>query len=389
MGGYSFQVGIDLVTCNDTESIHSSDKFALAGAVITDSTRTGFVMPTIRINSGEQREYDRDIRLVFNGIANVPTLGIVLQAWDLDQNDNWVENKEDIVKVSGAIAEGLAAIPTPFTEGAAAVLGAATKVIPPIIDQFVTWDKPDQLMDFQQTFDLSDLTPYVPSMRDFSAHASHDDGVGYSSWDYSVDFSIHGEWDPVYFHPSGPLPPETDEPLQGTNSRSWLGEWAGDDVFVTVTQDGFGFDVSVTEKGVNHVTKGVFLSTLNFRTLVQKASLSPTGGSSSSEPSPMSRLATDVVRVQKTSSRSMLTEGLSDYSATSRPSLSGGSKVISVHQFSGDYLMLDNSASLEAFQVLRGGKPVAMALRYLRPTSKFFSAKLNTVDEFLYRKSGL
>src|SRR5947208_3534475 len=91
MGGYSFQVGIDLVTCNDTESIHSSDKFALAGAVITDSTRTGFVMPTIRINSGEQREYDRDIRLVFNGIANVPTLGIVLQAWDLDQNDNWVE----------------------------------------------------------------------------------------------------------------------------------------------------------------------------------------------------------------------------------------------------------------------------------------------------------
>jgi|SRR5882672_7531882 len=391
MSNYSFQVGIDTVTCNDTESLHSSDKFALAGAVITDSSRTGFVMPMIRINSGNQFTYDRDIRLVFDGLADSPSVGIVLQAWDLDQNDGWVDNKDDIVKVSQLISEGLAAIPTPFTEGAAAVLATATEIIPPIVDQFVKWDNPDQLMNMQQTFDFSDLAPYSPSMRDFSAHASHDDGIGYSSWDYSVAFSIRGEWDPVLFRPSGPLPAETDEPLQGTSLRSWLGDWAADDVFVTITQHGLGFDVSLTEKGVNHVTKQALLSSLNFRTLVQKDSLSVTGNQSSAEGSRLSRLSTDLVRVRRTDSKSMITESLSDYTATQLTAggFSNASKVITLQQFSGDYLMLDNGGSLEAYQVLRGGNPVAMALRYRRPTTRYLSVSMNGYDEFLYRKFAL
>ena len=55
-------------------------------------------------------------------------------------------------------------------------------------------------------------------------------------------------------------------------------------------------------------------------------------------------------------------------------------------QLSGDYLALNNHASLEIYHRLNDGKVVGVALRYRRPTSSFLTALLGGVDEMLYRQ---
>ena len=66
MSDFSIEVTLEALVCRDTESIHSSDKFALAGAVFTDTDSAGIVLPMMRINDGETRPLRT---LVFNGTS--------------------------------------------------------------------------------------------------------------------------------------------------------------------------------------------------------------------------------------------------------------------------------------------------------------------------------
>ena len=73
MSDYSIQVYLQKLTCRDTESIHSSDRFALTGAVTTDQQTTGLMEPTFRINDTRFADvHDYGGRLIFDGMATTP-----------------------------------------------------------------------------------------------------------------------------------------------------------------------------------------------------------------------------------------------------------------------------------------------------------------------------
>src|SRR4051794_25536232 len=100
---YDITVEIQKVLCNDTESLHSSDRFALSGAFVGDTGSAGVYLPSFRINDHEQRAIDRSYRFS----STTPQFAMSLLAWDLDENDSWREN-EDAIK-SGVDAIALAA----------------------------------------------------------------------------------------------------------------------------------------------------------------------------------------------------------------------------------------------------------------------------------------
>jgi hypothetical protein len=103
MSSYQLSVRLDKVACRHTESVSSSDKFALKGQVITDLGNSHFIMPMMRINDGEDREFPDDLAVVFSGFSGTSTIGVILEAWDIDENDSWVENREEIAKISEAV----------------------------------------------------------------------------------------------------------------------------------------------------------------------------------------------------------------------------------------------------------------------------------------------
>lgn len=89
---YSTNLQLHRLICRDTESIHSSDKLALTGAVKTDTDSVSVYFPMRRINDGETWEVNQSFSLS----ANTPHMGVALLEFDLDENDSWTENVDDI-----------------------------------------------------------------------------------------------------------------------------------------------------------------------------------------------------------------------------------------------------------------------------------------------------
>jgi hypothetical protein len=253
MSDYWFRVYVDRVICRDTESLHSSDKFALAGVVMTDLNAQGFVMPMIRINDGETRRYDEDLNTIFDAASSEPKVGIALLGWDLDQNDSWVENKEDIIDVSQKISEGVKMIPE-YGAIAGSVLDAAIVVVPPIIDQFADWDKNDKLLDYRQIVNGNTGNAYQEVSKSLSVVFSRDDSIGYSDWDYTLDLTIYCTWMPSFGTGGIQLGEQAGEqPYQNSVREVWLGVWDGADIVVEIQPSSAArlMDVTVTETDQN------------------------------------------------------------------------------------------------------------------------------------------
>ena len=194
MTGYNVKVYLYKLHCRDTESLHSSDRIALAGAVTTDRDANGFVVPSFRINDEPPDDvHEFGNALIFDGPAEAAKLGLIVQAWDLDENAPWIDNKADIIKASQEISDEVKKIPV-YGTVAGIVLDAIIKIVPPIIDQFVEWDKNDQLLNYQQWWDppTADLAYGEPVPQDITIPFHHTDGIGYSSWDYTLD--LYAVW---------------------------------------------------------------------------------------------------------------------------------------------------------------------------------------------------
>ena len=199
MAFYSVEVTLDNIVCRDTESIHSSDKFALSGVVFTDLGQpAAFTFPIMRINSGETRQLGQ---LLFNGSSVAPKVGLVFQAWDIDNNESWVENRADIDQIVTAISDGVKFIPE-YGTVAGIILDGAKEVVMNAVDRFVDWDKNDSLIDYRVWHDLPPSSPYVPASVSFAIDGKREDPLGYSSFDYSLNVSIV----------STPMPPLWPEP---------------------------------------------------------------------------------------------------------------------------------------------------------------------------------
>jgi hypothetical protein len=204
MSGYWIQVFLLRVTCKDTESIHSSDKFALAGDIVTDRANVALIKPMFRINSGDEHSF-LPSGPIFSGWSSQPKVGITLQAWDLDENDSWVDNEEDIVTVGEAISTAVKAVPE-YGTFAGAVLDGILATVPPVVDRFIDWDKNDQLMNHKEWVDLPAGVPEVMNEIQHSIRFYRDDPTGYSSWDYTIQCAIQCTPSAPIFEPTPPDP---------------------------------------------------------------------------------------------------------------------------------------------------------------------------------------
>jgi hypothetical protein len=180
---YDIIVDIEKVICRDTESIHSSDRFAMSGAFVGDAGSAGVYLPSFRINDNEQRAIDRS----YHFSSTTPRFAMSLMAWDLDENDSWKENEDTVKSGVDAIAIAASAAYGPVAGTAVKVVGQA---VIGVVDQFNKWDHNDKLLDFNQ---LVDIPPGAFNEREYMRKTisfSHDDGVGYSSWDYDLEIRI-------------------------------------------------------------------------------------------------------------------------------------------------------------------------------------------------------
>jgi hypothetical protein len=397
MGGWKFDVTLDRLYCADPESVHSNDKFALAGAVTTGVDHAGFVMPTMRPPKHQYSYFPPDLTHIFSGMSNESKIGLVLRAWDLDDNEGWVDNRETIQEVSSAIAEGIGALPGVGTVAGLVLKGVST-VVPLIIDAFVSWDENDLLLDHATVVEMPQATPYIPTSAPYSVHFSKSDPTGQSDFDYTLYLTITCEWLPL-FNGSTPTGPATEQPFQNSMLNTWVGAWEGRgvqaDILVAETPlyvNPHDLRVTVAERvdgqDVTTITERVSISRLVVELFQPAAKPEASGGMVSNFSS-----SAHLVRAQshgpKVATRQVLMGGeVNPRVVAPQDTVSAAEKVklVSSLQFQGDYLMLNNDASLELYQIRHNGTVVGEALRYRRPTSMFLSVLGSGTDVMLYRR---
>jgi hypothetical protein len=393
---YHFDVFLDRLYCADPESVHSNDKFALAGAVTTGANHAGFVMPTMTPPQHQYSYFPPDLMHIFSGWSAEPRIGLVLQAWDLDLNEGWVENSDTIKEVAGKIADAIGLIPGIGTLGSLAINAVAVG-IPSIIDLFVSWDENDVLLDHRTVVEMPPLTPHTPTPVPYVVHFSKSDPTGQSDFEYRLYLKITCQYNPLLGGPTA-IGPVTEQPLQNSTLNSWVGTWEGPDVEVNILvaetphyvipQD---LRVTVAERvngqTVTTITERVSISRLIVE-LFQPVAQPASGNGVVSSFTPTAHM----VRVQnhgpRAESRQVLMGAeFNPVAVSTRETAHVAEPVkLSSLQFQGDYLMLDNNASLEIYQIRHNGTVVKHALRYRRPTSMFLSVLGSGTDVMLLRK---
>lgn len=383
---YWFDVWLDSLYCEDPESLHSTDKFALSGAVITDLEAAGFVMPTIRPPENQHSYFPQDLVHLFSDRSSVPRFGLDLHAWDLDENEGWVDNRDDIVKASKAIAQGVKAVPG-WGLAVGAALDVINTVVPPIINQFVSWDKNDPLLNYTKWVDMPSLTPNVPFHMPLAVQFWKKDDTGYSDFDYTLHFRITCTWVPD-LSPSGAVPagPASEHVFQDSIPKTWVGAWDGEGVQVGIRpseasgypQNWYGqyLRVDVTEN-----IDGEPVDTVTEYATISQLFLEPV------QTEEFWKVA-QLVRAQKDGPTVISRQGLPGKEFASLLSPIEGKPKLPPKQYEGDYLMLNNGATLEMYQLRHDGKVVGEALRYRRPSAVFLSLTPRTsTDVMLYRRT--
>lgn len=197
---YSVNVILRNLICFDTESIHSSDKFALSGAIRGRSVEpVGIYLPTMRINDNESRSIDQAYSL----FTDEPRIEISLAAWDIDEGDSWKESEDDIKTAVNLIKEAVKLIPA-YGQTASTAISVVSKAVIGAIDLFNDWDKDDLLLEHNETVNLTNSSPYVMNSTTRKIHFSGGDPSGYSSWEYELEVEIQHTWQPSLFPQTPP-----------------------------------------------------------------------------------------------------------------------------------------------------------------------------------------
>ncbi len=250
MQQYRIKVTLEDVYCRDTESVHSADKLAVAGAVWVDGAPRGIVMPMMRINDYERRRFPDDLAVVFDGGADTGEVVLLLQAWDLDENDSWIENREEIDKAILAIAVGVGAL----NPVAGAVVLTVADVVTSVVDRFVRWDKKDELLRTRQVVACPAI-PLETQYQTVEVPFVEKQDPDYSGYDYVLTFSVESTWQASFG--DAPAQPLRYEPYAGAPLEAWLGDWVGTDLEVSVERSsgvadqrlgGAALDVTLTRK---------------------------------------------------------------------------------------------------------------------------------------------
>jgi hypothetical protein len=189
---YTITVELVRVRCRDTESLISSDKFALAGTIFAEDTKApGGVSPFLyhtRINDGEERAIGTR-----NTVQTAsPAVGVVFTALDVDNDEDLDKFNSGQLKFLGAIAGGLVALSplAPPLAVVGGVVGLVSGALWLVIDGETTLDKDDVLAEYARVIPVAAGTVNHPAVTNHTVNFSKSDATGYSDWDYSIDMQI-------------------------------------------------------------------------------------------------------------------------------------------------------------------------------------------------------
>jgi hypothetical protein len=221
---YTYTVRLMEVRCFRTESVHSSDKFALAGSVFSGKNAVGVALPLMRMNNGDQRDLSGFEDYTYTVQSLEPEVGISLQGWDLDQNEGWPEARDKALEMAGMISSAIVAVPG-WGAGASAVISATAPIIAKALDWVVAADKDDHLIDYREIVGW----PHAPGpgvetvARELNPHFRTD------NYHYSLTIHVTRTSSSVSFPTSKPAPENMIGLFQTVNQRATLptNGWVG------------------------------------------------------------------------------------------------------------------------------------------------------------------
>ncbi len=214
------KVVLDRVVCRDTEDIVGADEFYVSGAVATDLGARAILTKPMDIKEGQDLAFDAAQRVIFEGeLPESGNLVIDLTAWDSDFGKDWNEKgyRQAVKAIADALAQHAATALVPTLAGAAAVgltgpLGLivvpivakvgvpiareAAKVVVGLVDKglnsIIEASDPDDLLgSLSIDIPVADLGRTAGITR--RVWGFKQGGVGISTWDYDVHYSIHIE----------------------------------------------------------------------------------------------------------------------------------------------------------------------------------------------------
>ena len=181
-------VRLDDVVCFDPEDITGSgDEFYVIGAVSDGAQTEGVTTVPIQVKAGETEPFGVGGGVVFD--KNVPSdrvLKVALTAFDEDAAKDWNKQSQIVDEIATAVAGGLAAIPNPYTAGAAVMLPFVVKIAGGII----SLDKDDNLGSY--TLDLPVWALRAgdnPQQWQFSGEWGGG-FLGFSRWSYALRYTV-------------------------------------------------------------------------------------------------------------------------------------------------------------------------------------------------------
>jgi hypothetical protein len=386
---YHVSVRLGSLICRNRESTTAPhDIFGLAGAVIVDGEAQGFAFEGIPINERQPWSYAAE---VFNGVSESPTIELKLLGLDIDDNEKWVRNREEIGELADKISEFAGHIPV-IGDFAAFVI----EIIPDVVDQFVEWDENDVLLDHASTIDLSAdaVVPFRASSRRMEVKFSGSDRVGYSDWDYSLHIGVTNTYTPAAPFGGGPVE-KTLKPFVDTRPSDWIGDWESEHVrcAIRVSEYSLGLlDVHVTELMDGRSTDSETLRVGISRVFLQAATaFDPAVVASGGIEDDTVDFVPSLVVERASGRTAVVTDvltGLGGVTVAGTAATTGQFQVAVEppprRQSGSDLLELSNDAVLEIYHVLHDGEIVGdVKLRYIRPVVNVVWRLGGEIDELL------
>ncbi|MGW1076780.1 hypothetical protein [Streptomyces sp. NPDC002537] len=209
------KVILDRISCRDTEDIVGSDEIYIQGAVAADSVIQPILTKPVDIREGQILAFADDQRVIFNGeLPKSGNLIINLRAIDSDFGKDWEGKgyRKAVREIADSLAENAHYVVAPALAVATAGLNPflipvvsyvgglaadkAAKVVVGIVDKGVAAvieasDPDDVLGTLEKEIAVADLgheARVMPGVWSFK-----ETGIGVSTWDYDIHYSIHIE----------------------------------------------------------------------------------------------------------------------------------------------------------------------------------------------------
>ncbi|MCL6749875.1 hypothetical protein KBT16_02320 [Nostoc sp. CCCryo 231-06] len=177
------KVKVELVDvyCRDTEDITGADDFYLVGGFAGGQVSKAILTTPIKINDKQKKSFKPDQAVLFEGeVPQGQSVKGGLKAYDEDAGKDWAKYGETVQKISSAISGALAAA-GPHGATAGTILSVATTAT----GILAGLDKDDLL----GTTEL-DISSAGPSHEERSWIMSKKSGIGWSTWDYTLNYRI-------------------------------------------------------------------------------------------------------------------------------------------------------------------------------------------------------